>query len=422
MSTLSCHRKVYKGLITADIIKMKTQSIISVLVASFLMVALAVTASAGQISSLEVNGITVVDGMKVAGFYRDVVPVRVEFSANELNEDVRVKAWFSGSAVNSVTSERFDILPNSTYSRFVSVPLPTDFDSDNTEELYTLNVVIESQNSGQVASKTAQFYVQRESYVIDILDVISESQVAAGANLAVDVVLKNRGRQLAEDTFVSVRIPALGVEQRSYFGDMSATDRANPDKEDASERRMNVRIPAASQPGVYTMEVTAYNSDAEAKVTKRIIVVGAAEDSRVVTLSNTKTIKRGESVTFQMTLVNTGNKIRVYELIPQSVSGLSIQVSDPLAAIPAGMSKTVTVTVEGEKEGDYSFVVDVRADSDLVKSEQFNIRVKESFTAGSAGLIVVVVLAIVFVVLLVVLIVLLTRKPAKKEELGESYY
>src|SRR3989338_4140700 len=188
MSTLSCHRKVYKGLITADIIKMKTQSIISVLVASFLMVALAVTASAGQISSLEVNGITVVDGMKVAGFYRDVVPVRVEFSANELNEDVRVKAWFSGSAVNSVTSERFDILPNSTYSRFVSVPLPTDFDSDNTEELYTLNVVIESQNSGQVASKTAQFYVQRESYVIDILDVISESQVAAGANLAVDVV------------------------------------------------------------------------------------------------------------------------------------------------------------------------------------------------------------------------------------------
>lgn len=421
MSTLSCHRKVYKGVITQQI--MKTQTLFTIMIASLMVLALTMSVSAGQINSLEVNGITVVDGMKVAGFYTDNVPVRVQFSSNDLSEDVRIKAWFSGSASNSVTSERFDILPNSTYSRYVSVPLPNDFDSDNTEELFTLNVVIESRNDGEIASQTVQFYVQRESYSLEILDVISEPQVAAGSNLALDIVLKNRGRQLAEDTFVSVKIPALGIENRAYFGDMASTDRANPDKEDASERRMYVKVPAYVQPGVYVVEVEAYNSDSTAKATKRIIIVGASEDSRVVTQFTSKTIKRGDTTSFQITLLNTGNKIRVYEVIPQSITGLSVQVSDPLVAIPAGMSKTVTVQVTGQKEGDYSSVIDIKADNELVKSEQFAIRVKESLTSGNAGLIVVIILAIVFVVLLVVLIALLTKKPAaKKEELGESYY
>ena len=108
-----------------------------------------------------------------------------------------------------------------------------------------------------------------------------------------------------------------------------------------------------------------------------------------------------------------------------SSSGLNVEVSEPVVAVPAGTSKTVKIMASAEKAGKYDFAVNVHSEGELVKEEKFTLDTEGSnarATAGNATVLLTVILAIVFVVLLVVLIVLLTRKPEKSEELGESYY
>ena len=403
----------------------------SFLVAIIATVALAVFAtalvSAGSITEIEVNGIEVVDtssDVTVAGFYRDTVPVRVQFTSDSFEEETRLKAWFSGSRSNSATTERFDILPDVAYSRVVSVPLPDDFDNDVTEEDFILNIVIESRNGGVVASETIKVFVQRESFVIDILDVDMSNDVSAGEVLALDVVIKNRGRQFAEDSFVVARIPALGIEDRAYFGDLSSVDTSDPDKEDASERRLFLRVPTSAQPGVYTVEVEAFNEDSVTSTTRKVSVSGVSEDTTVVAPVHTKSFNVGKEVSYSMTIVNAGNRVRVYELVVDSSGDLDLDVSEPVIAVPAGSSRTVQIMAEADKGGKHTFGVNIHSDGQVVKQEQFTANVEGSrvTSAGNATVLLTVILAIIFVVLLVVLIVLLTKKPEKSEEFGESYY
>jgi len=75
------------------------------------------------------------------------------------------------------------------------------------------------------------------------------------------------------------------------------------------------------------------------------------------------------------------------------------------------------------REGNYNFKVTVLDSSNNVVGEKsFVANVEGRAVGGNAAVVLTIILAIIFVVLLVVLIVLLTRKPAKAEETGESYY
>jgi len=375
----------------------------------------------GYITSVEVNGVEALNGAEIADFAGQTLPVRVVFQADRDASDVRIKAWISGEKEYAVSTDRFDVIADRTYSRLLSVQLPSKIDPS--EDL-KLVVLIESKNDGVADTAEVNLTVQRESYNVEVLDVAMNSEVKAGSNLVLDVVLKNRGRKLAEDTFVKARIPALGIETKAYFGDLSALDQANPDKEDAVQRRMFLSIPSNAPAGVYTVEIEAYNGDASSLATKKVAITGdAGETSQVVSSTNSRTFAAGERAGYSLTLVNTGNSIRVYELVPETPSDLTLNLGDSVVAIPAGESRTVNFDVVAAKQGRYAFAMNVYTDKELVKRYNFIATVE-----GSAGkfanttVLLTVVLAIIFVVLLVVLIVLLTRKPEKSEEFGESYY
>ena len=238
----------------------------------------------GQITSVEVAG---VEGLPsgsadIAVFAGQTVPVRVVFEADNLTDsvrDVRVKAWIVGDRELAVSSERFVVDSGKTYSRLVSVQVPSDLDSSEDLDLV---VSVESRNDGVADEQSISLGGQRESYVVEILDVDFEPQVNAGDTLALDVVLKNRGREEAEDTFVRARIPSLGIEDRGYFGDLSEKDQSDPDKEDSSERRLFLRVPANTPAGVYVVEIDAFNSDSATTISKRVAVVSAGDDSIIV--------------------------------------------------------------------------------------------------------------------------------------------
>jgi len=401
---------------------MKTQKILVSLVAIFALAILTIASVSASSMNVEVSGFD--NPTDLAVFAGQTLPVVVSFVADFDASDVRVKAWISGDKEYTVSTERFDVITGKRYSKFVMVEIPSNIDPS--EDL-KLEVLVESRNDGTMEESEVELSAQRESYNVEILDAEMNSEVKAGTSLPIDIVLKNRGYNLAEDTFVKVTIPSLGIVQKAYFGDLSSVDEANPDKEDSVAKRIVLNIPSNAATGLYLVELQVYNADSNSVVTKKVSVVsGANGNSLFVTDANSKTFAANDRTVYSLTLVNSGDKIRVYNLVAQTSSSLTVDFDESTVIVPAGTSKTVNFNVVASKEGEYSFAVDVYSDNELTKSNSFLANVDNSAKTGFAGnatLVLTIVLAIIFVVLLVVLIVLLTRKPeSKTEEFGESYY
>ncbi|MBM3232721.1 hypothetical protein FJZ18_00960 [Candidatus Pacearchaeota archaeon] len=405
---------------------MKSNKILVSLVAAFtLLIVMASGVNAfAQISSIEVNNAeAVVFGqINVAATAGESLPVRVLFVARQNASDVRIKAELSSRGKDySTETERFDVIAGGIYSKTLKVQMPLNL---NPSEKLHLNVEIKNSAFGTADQKTIPINAQRESYQLEILDAEMDTKVNAGAVLPITVVIKNRGSHFAEDTFVTVRIPALGIQERAYFGDLSARDQAEPDKEDAVERMLSVRIPDNAKAGIYAVEIEATNDDSTVALSKRVAISDNGGESMVVTSSNSKTFAVGEESTYRMTILNSGNKARVYTLAVETLSeNLNVELADSVVVIPAGSSRALDIDVTASKEGAYAFAISVISDGNLVKKETFAAKVegKEAFE-GNATVVLTVILAIVFIVLLIVLIVLLTRKPEKTKEFGESYY
>ena len=382
----------------------------------------------GQIIGLEVSEVDAFTHQPIAVSAGDTVPVRVFFKADETVEDVRVKAWISGDKEFAAVTKEFAVIEGRTYSWLLSLQLPKTLDEEDLQEDLSLFVTVESRDLGQADSFGTDLTLQRESNAIEILDVSIANEVTAGEVLNLDVVVKNRGRQQAEDTFVVARIPALKLEDRAYFGDLTPKDQGGndePEEQDSRERRLSLRIPANAPAGVYLVEIEASNDDASTTVTKKVAIGGTEEETMIVSPVHSKSFNVGESAEYTMVLVNSGNRLSVFELVIEAPGDLNIDVSEPVIAVPAGTSKTVKLDVSADKIGSYNFAVNVHSGSELISREEFSAKVegREGITtAASPTVLLTVILAIIFVVLLIVLIVLLTRKPARTEEVGESYY
>ncbi len=395
-------------------------SFVAVLAFAVLSIAGASAATFATITDVQVNGIHALNaGTSVAATSGDTLPVLVVFTANSNATDVRIKAWVSGNDAYAVASDRFDVIAGNVYSKLMSVNVPSNTDPN---EPFKLEVSVEGTNAGVGDQAEISLAAQRPNYAVDLLDVSADSQVTAGSTMGLDIVLKNTGLHLAQDSFVTVKIPALGIEQRAYFGDLSPVDQSNPDLTAATERKMFVSIPSDAPAGVYSVEIDADNADTHTVATKKVAIVGAGADSMVVSPITSKTFDVSGKGSYSMTIVNSGNKIAVYTLGFQTGSGLTVTSDQPAFAIPAGSSQTVTFDATADSAGTYNFAATVSSNGNLVKQENFTANVTGNNFAGSATVLVTLVLAIIFVVLLVVLIVLLTKKPQKAEEFGESYY
>lgn len=397
-----------------------------VTVLAFAMLFAGFASASGSITSVEVNGIDIASGGTVATFAGETIPLKVVYTPTSDETDVIMNVWLAGSSGRIASTERFQTFAGKPYVKVFSVPVP--FAIDPTEDL-SLEITVES-STGISATRHIVLSAQRESYITEILDVNMETTVKAGANMPVDIVLKNRGYNLAEDTFVKVTIPALGVNERAYFGDLAPTDRPNDlvtnsrDLDNSAERRLFVSIPANAPAGVYDVIVESYNADSSTTTQKKIAVVASTAENSIVSPISTRTFAPGEKVAYSTTLVNSGDKVALYEIVLSSSSGLTVNTDEPVFAVPAGNGKTIKYEVSAQNAGKYTFTANIYSSGVLVKTETFTANVEGSSksVAGNATVLLTVVLAIIFVVLLVVLIVLLTRKPEKKEEFGESYY
>jgi len=269
---------------------MTSKNLLVFLVSAFVLAALSASnvSAFGSISSIEIDDLEVLgSSIDLANFAGQTVPIRVVFKATADAEDVRVKAWISGESDNIYTSRRIDVLSGRTYTETVLLDMPSSL--DELDENRKLNVMVESKQDGTADLEAIEFTVQRESYTMEILSVDMDAEVKAGEALTIDVVLKNRGRQLAEDTFVTVSVPELGLESRAYYGDLSAQDESNPDRDDAVEKRAYLKVPSDTTAGLYTVLIEAFNDDSIVRTEKRVYVTGAEDDTKVVFPTTSKT-------------------------------------------------------------------------------------------------------------------------------------
>lgn len=368
------------------------------------------------------------DGKTAAVTAGQTIPIKVIFTSSGDAEEVRVVARLIGEHTADAKTDVFDVFSGSQYSKSLTLKLPSDLD-ENLHENYKIEVTIEGRNSDGVfvvaAQRLVNLEIQRQSNLLEILSIQADDSVETSGVLAVDVVVKNRGTQEADDTFVTVSIPELGISKSGFIGDLSPVDQGGDvsEKDDTVQGRIFLNIPQNVREGLYVVEVDAHNADSSTIATTKVFVSGATGKSQVIASSQSKSFALGETVSYSLTLVNSGNSLRIYQLvIADADSGLNVNADESVVVVPAGSSKTVKFDVSSSNSGTHNFIVNVLADGQIVDTTSFTANVEGRAVAGSAAVLLTVVLAIIFVVLLVVLIVLLTRKPDRKEEFGESYY
>jgi len=414
---------------------MKTKAILAFLVAILAVMVTATFASA--VSNLDITDQKVyVDGMNVGTHNVSVVageiyPVTVDFLANENADNVEISAWIQGERQYRVDKVFYDLIENQDYRARLNVQIDDDINYPDGYEL-TLYIRVESDSGNWEESYPV--YVQRQSHNLDVILVDMDSTAKAGSTLGVSVVLENMGRHEEDNTLVTVKIPELGISKSAYYGDLSPADYCfecpagytctECDGTDSGERKIFVTLPEDAKAGSYNVEITAYSDETQTKVSKVLKVVETEVEAKVISSPASKKFAVGEEVTYDLVLVNTGDKIAVFNLVPQESDALSVSLSESIVSVPAGSSKTVKVYATANREGTHTFTI--TADSEgFAQTTNYSATVegKKIGTLGGNNLIVLtIVLAIIFVVLVVILAVLLTRKPEKSEEFGESYY
>jgi len=388
--------------------------------------------------TVTVNGVEYTSGNETISVEAgETIPIKVVFTATEDASDVKLKAEIEGyrSDISDKTSV-FELVEGSAYSKYLSLKVPSDIDPTENYEL-----IIRLANKDKHFQNEYSLTLQRESYNLEVLSAEIPDKVTPGSVIAVDVVLKNRGMHELEDVFVKARISDLGIEKKVYFGDLDPRDECeyeldeesdidelieifkDCDREDAVERTIYLVIPDDAKAGLYSLEVEAYNVDSLSIVKKNLIISGVEEISDVLSGIGAKTLDVGEEVIYDLVIINSGAKMKVYTLTPEEVKGLIVEV-EPIVTVPADSSKTVKVRVratESAEEGTHIITINAKSEGELVKTVNFSANV-EKMIASSSIVILTVILAIIFVVLLIILIVLLTRKPASVETEETSYY
>lgn len=376
-------------------------------------------ANLANIDSVEVEGVNVslYDAAVVAG---DTLTVQVVFTAEIDATNVRIEAELTGTKVDvSEKTAFFDVEASKTYVKTLELTIPYEL-KDSLSGDFNLNIRI--WNSENETEYNTVLRIQRESYNADIMSIEVSQTVVAGELLPVDVVLKNIGYNVLDDAYVTVSIPALGLKRTSYFGDIIAVE--DDDNDDYVRGRFYLRIPYEALEGIYTIEATATNDDLDLTESEEIIVKNDFSEGNIIVTSFRQRVATGQDAEYSFMLVNPTNQLKVYQIVTEPGCevncNLYTRANSAVVAVPAGTSKTVTVTAYAVEEGEYTFNVNVLSGNQLEGIVTFSLSAEGKQSNPVAVL--TVILAIVFLVLLVVLIVLLGKKPQKSEEFGESYY
>lgn len=342
-----------------------------------------------------------------------------------LADNVNMRVWFreSGKTTEDV-SDIFDIYRNNQYVRTMYLPMPSTMDAF---KIYTMHVEIEGDDLSGLISADIPFDVQRKSNALDIksLDIKSSCEIACNS-ITVNAVIKNVGNHDSEDIYVKATIKELGISGTEFI-DVLVPYRTHDDST-TEEVSVVLQLPSNVKSGTYTLEVTAYNDDAETTVTQQFTISGASTPTGTVDVTPQTTrqdIAQGQSGAYTLIVTNNGASTQTFSVEATGLEGWATSQITPSAfSLASGESQLVTVYVTAKDDAitaEHLFSVKVKYGNDA-KSFNFVSNItsdKATLDLKSILMIVGIVLAVAIIILLIVLLAQKTRTSEKPEE---SYY
>ncbi len=384
---------------------------------SILVLASVVTAATdlATIDKVEVNGIESNVDQEIAVIAGETIPIEVYFTALETTSDVKIEAEVTGGKTDiSSVSTTFDIERGIKYRKKLVLNIPSELKE---EVSGNLRVEIEIWNEDYQTEHEIDLRVQRATYSADIMSISASQSIGAGDLYPVDIALKNTGYNKLNDMYVEVSIPGLGIQRQSYFGDLVAVENFN--NNDVETGRFYLNIPEDAKAGNYELKAKASNSDLSVERAKQITVENDFNGPIVVPEAR-KIASRNQEVDYDVVLVNPTNELKVYRIVVETSGDVLAETETKLVSVPAGLTKTTTITASVSERGEYQFSVNVFSGETFKGKANLVLDTRNSNSNGAVAL--TVVLAVIFAVLLVVLVVLLGKKSKKNEDFGESYY
>ncbi|PIO07221.1 hypothetical protein COU59_03715, partial [Candidatus Pacearchaeota archaeon CG10_big_fil_rev_8_21_14_0_10_34_12] len=302
-------------------------SFLAVLAVSLVAIAFVSASDLVSVESVKINGVTDNGNGDISVSAGEKIAVELTFEASEDASDVRLKASLEGTKVDS-DSEIFvgDVEAGKRYIKTVVVQVPYELKDEVSDDL-TLSVKVWN-GDFKTELDDVTLRVQRASYNVNVVSVETPQTISAGDVVPVDVVLKNVGYNDLDDLYVSVKVAALNIEAKAYFGDVVAVEEGTGDNKDSDtvRGRLFLQVPYNAESGVYSLEVSVSNSEMAASKVKQVFVGNELPSS---------VIKSGNS----LILVNPTSKLKVYTLVADAPA----TVSESVVVVPAGSSRTVTV-------------------------------------------------------------------------------
>jgi len=382
--------------------------------------------------------------------------IKVTFVSTGDFEESKVRAWIGGYHDDiEAESSMFDIFSGNTYTKTLDLFIPKDMDA---REPYTIHVDIESKTDLSGTDEAdIDADIQRIANTLEIMSVelydagnyygyCGECTVTfnAGTTIYVDVAVKNRGSDEAEDVYVRVSINELCIERTVYLGDLEEDD--DDDNEDAKTVTIALSIPSDTYPGTYTFEVKAYNGEVSDREIRDIIIESGYKGDdyktkegkvEIMPQITTNEIEMGKGAVYTILVANFGDEKEDFVVNTIGLEGGCEETAcagwgeatiNPQAfSLAPGENKLVNVYLavsENAVEGDHVFSVRVEHDSG---SQQNSLTA--NVVKGSSGfdmnlktilMIIGIILAIAIIVLLILL--LTHKKTTESAEVEESYY
>lgn len=355
------------------------------------------------------------------------IEVKTSFIAGSDNEKAKIETWISGyhNDIEEKTNV-FDIYANNTYTKTLWLEIPADIEANDD---YTLHVKIQQKNElSGIDTADITTKVQRATNLLEILSVdlySASGKIEAGSILYVDVVVKNRGNNEAEDVYVGVSISELGLIKTVYLGDLGEDD---GDDEDAEDVTIALPLPATAQ-GSYLLKIEAYNSKASADLVKNIVIIGEGaeptDEGIVITPGTTmNSIEQGKGAVYTISVANFGSASQDFSIRTEGTEGwATVQIDPQTFNLDAGESETANIYVVANEDAiaaEHVFSVEISYGNTAEQCSLVANVVEEGSEAPELKTILIVIAVILAVVIIILLIVLLTRREAKETE--ETYY
>lgn len=385
--------------------------------ATILLVSGSVIASEiASFDNVEINGVSDLAYDDISVEAGETITIKVFFTAMQTAANVRLNADIEGQKVDveSQTSS-FNIEDGKRYVKTLTIKIPYELKNEVSDDL-TLDLKMWNSDF-RTEYRPIKLRVQKPSYNAKIMSINSASNIEAGELYPIDIVIKNTGYNNLDELYVSVKISALNIERTAYFGDLES---AHDNNDDTETKRFYLQLPFDAKEGIYTLEVTASNEDVSISDAKQIVVNNEIS-STIIAASLKKSVAVGDDAEFSLIVANPTNKLKIYRIVTESSKDLETSSNVEVVAVPAGMTKTVTITASPDSKGEHEFNVIVFSGEDKVDSVTLSVYADGKSASGSVVAL-TIILAIIFLVLVGVLIVLLRKKQEKSDEFGESYY